>query len=126
MAGVDLSPLNLHPVSRFPVPPGTPMIAPLVQWDHSESWSVPTLEELMRSSGSQSSCSFKIDTSTDSPDHYLIGHTIDGRVIFPATGYLVLAWRALAKIEGQVYEEMPVAFEDIHIHRATILPKDSK
>merc|ERR1719445_384802 len=31
----------------------------------------------------------------DSEDHYLVGHKIDGRVLFPATGYLVLAWKAL-------------------------------
>ena len=36
---------------------------------------------------------FDIDIGTDSPDSYLEGHCIDGRVLFPATGYLVLAWR---------------------------------
>ena len=51
---------------------------------------------------------------------------IDGRVLYPATGYLVLAWRALAKLEGQVFDQMPVCFENVHIHRATILPKTGK
>jgi fatty acid synthase len=51
---------------------------------------------------------------------------LDGRVLFPATRYLQLAWRALAKISGQMYEQMPVAFENVHIHRATILPKSGR
>lgn len=52
-----------------------------------------------------------------------MGHKIDGRVLFPATGYLVLTWRALAKLQGQEYTRMPVCFSDVHIHRAVILPK---
>ena len=67
--------------------------------------------------------SFEIDASENSTDNYLVGHMIDGRVLYPATGYLVLAWRACAKLQGQVYDQMPVCFEDVHIHRATILPK---
>ena len=77
-------------------------------------------------SGSRSDFSFEIDASPESKDHYLVGHMIDGRVLYPATGYLVLAWRALAKLEGQVFDQMPVSFENVHIHRATILPKTGK
>ena len=32
----------------------------------------------------------------------------------------------LAKLEGQVFDQMPVCFENVHIHRATILPKTGK
>lgn len=63
------------------------------------------------------------DISPESTDYYLIGHCIDGRVIYPATGYLVLAWRTLVRNLGVVMEETPVTFEDVIIHRATILPK---
>ena len=66
--------------------------------------------------------SFDIDVSPDSPDHYILGHAIDGRVLYPATGYLVLAWRALARLTGKIYNETPVIFEDVKIHQATILP----
>lgn len=61
--------------------------------------------------------------SPDSPDHYLIGHCIDGRVLYPATGYLVLAWRTLARSLGVAMDEMAVTFEDVTIHQATIIPK---
>lgn len=63
------------------------------------------------------------DTSQESADSYLVGHCIDGRVLYPATGYLVLAWRTLARRLGVVMETTPVTFEDVTIHRATILPK---
>lgn len=58
-----------------------------------------------------------------SPDHYLVGHCIDGRILYPATGYLVLAWRSLAGSLGMAMEQTAVMFEDVTIHQATILPK---
>lgn len=66
------------------------------------------------------------DVSPESADHYLIGHSIDGRVLYPATGYLVLAWRTLVRSLGVVMETTPVTFEDVTIHRATILSNASK
>lgn len=58
----------------------------------------------------------------ESPDYYLIGHCIDGRVVYPATGYLVLAWRTLVRSLGVAMDTTPVTFDDVTIHRATILP----
>ena len=128
MAGANFNPLALYTPVEFPVPVGTPMLSSLLQWDHGMSWDVPTPERFISGggSGSASSCSFEIDASEESKDHYLVGHMIDGRVLYPATGYLVLAWRTLAKMSGQLYEQLPVAFENVHIHRATILPKTGK
>lgn len=63
------------------------------------------------------------DVNPESPEHYLVGHCIDGRVLYPATGYLVLAWRTLARSLGTTLEELPIMFEDVTIHQATILPK---
>lgn len=69
---------------------------------------------------------FCADMNPESPDYYMIGHCIDGRVLYPATGYLVLAWRTLMRSLGAVMEHTPVTFEDVTIHRATILPKTGK
>lgn len=97
------------------------MISPLISWDHSQEWNVAT-SDMFHASSSSSGCRFDIDMAPDSEDKFLVGHKIDGRVLFPATGYLLLAWKTLARIEGKPYEELPVSFADVDIHRATILP----
>jgi len=126
MAGADFNPLGIFSIS-YPVPTGTPTISSLVQWDHTQSWRIPELEEYAvgkSAAGGGSSCSFEIDVSPQSEEHYLIGHKIDGRLLFPGTGYLVLAWKALAKLNGQAFENMPVLMENVEIGRAVILPKE--
>lgn len=122
-----MDPLKLCNPVKFPVPKGTQMISPLVGWDHEVSWDVPAAEDFPTgTSGSHGGATYEIDISLNSPDNYLIGHTIEGRVLFPATGYLVLAWRSLAKMKGYVYNEMPVKFENVNIYRATILPSEGE
>ena len=124
---MNFDPMKLFPPVNFPVSRGTPMISPLVQWDHSQSWAVPKYDEFLSgSNGWRSEVSFEIEISPDSKDFYLVGHKIDGRVLFPATGYLVLAWKTLARMKRRFYEQMPVCFENINIHHATILPKSGE
>nr|XP_046232889.1 fatty acid synthase isoform X2 [Scatophagus argus] len=124
MNGINVDGNNLCPAVKYPVPVGTPLISPLVQWDHSQTWDVPKVEDFQScSGGSNSATIYNINTSPESPDHYLTGHCIDGRVLYPATAYLVLAWRTLVRNLGLVMETTPVNFEDVTIHRATILPK---
>lgn len=124
MNGITMDYNRLCPPVKYPVPVGTPLISPLVEWDHSQNWDVPKVEDFPSSSGGSSSATvYNIDIGPESADHYLIGHCIDGRVLYPATGYLVIAWRTLARNLGVVMETTPVTFEDVTIHRATILPK---
>ncbi|XP_068119118.1 fatty acid synthase [Hyperolius riggenbachi] len=122
--GINVQCDNIYPPVEFPVPAGTPLISPLVQWDHSQTWDVPKTEDFPAGSGGSTSATvYNIDMSPESPDIFMNGHCIDGRVLYPATGYLVLAWRTLARSLGVVMEQTPVLFEDVTIHRATILPK---
>ncbi|KAL0983890.1 hypothetical protein UPYG_G00134400 [Umbra pygmaea] len=124
MKGVNVDSKQLYPRVEYPVPAGTPLISPLVQWDHSQTWDVPKAEDFPAGSGGSTSATiYNVDMNPESPDYYMIGHCIDGRVLYPATGYLVLAWRTLMRSLGVVMETTPVTFEDITIHRATILPK---
>ncbi|NXK65451.1 FAS synthase, partial [Sylvietta virens] len=124
LTGINVLGNNLFPSVEYPVPVGTPLISPYIKWDHSQDWDVPKAEDFPAGSkGSASGSVYNIDVSPDSPDHYLIGHCIDGRVLYPATGYLVLAWRTLARSLGMAMEEMAVMFEDVTIHQATIIPK---
>ncbi|KAL6094787.1 fasn [Pungitius sinensis] len=124
MSGIGVDGNVLCPGVKYPVPVGTPLISPLVQWDHAQTWDVPKAEDFAcGSAGSNSATVYNIDINPESPDYYLIGHCIDGRVLYPATGYLVLAWRTLVRSLGVVMDRTPIAFEDVTIHRATILPK---
>ncbi|XP_042689180.1 fatty acid synthase [Centrocercus urophasianus] len=124
LTGINVLGNNLFPPAEYPVPVGTPLISPYIKWDHSQDWDVPKAEDFPSGSkGSASASVYNIDVSPDSPDHYLVGHCIDGRVLYPATGYLVLAWRTLARSLGMVMEQTAVMFEEVTIHQATILPK---
>ncbi|XP_018417291.1 PREDICTED: fatty acid synthase [Nanorana parkeri] len=124
LSGINVHCNNIYPPVEYPVPAGTPLISPLLQWDHSQTWDVPKPEDFPAGSGgSTSSTVYNVDMNPDSPDIFMSGHCIDGRVLYPATGYLVLAWRTLARSLGVVMEQTPVVFEEVTIHRATILPK---
>ncbi|RXM33832.1 Fatty acid synthase [Acipenser ruthenus] len=124
MSGIDVDCNKLYPPVEYPAPIGTPLISPHIVWDHSQTWDVPSIEHFPAGSGGSSSATvYNIDMNPESPDSYMIGHCIDGRVLYPATGYLVLAWRTLMRTLGAVMEQTPVMFEDVTIHRATILPK---
>ncbi|XP_071318722.1 fatty acid synthase [Trachinotus anak] len=124
MNGINVDSNSLCPAVKYPVPVGTPLISPLVNWDHAQTWDVPKVEDFSSGSGGSNSATvYNIEINPESPDYYLIGHCIDGRVLYPATGYLVLAWRTFLRSLGAVMENTPVTFEDVTIHRATILPK---
>ncbi|KAK6765329.1 hypothetical protein RB195_025310 [Necator americanus] len=73
------------------------------------------------------SASYHIDPfAADSKESYLLDHCIDGRVLYPFTGYLVLAWKTLAKLNGVDFQKTAVIFENINVYSATILTKPIK
>ncbi|EEC04297.1 fatty acid synthase, putative [Ixodes scapularis] len=122
--GVPLQLEPLFPRVPWPVPRGTPNVAHLVSWDHAQPpWSVVTYKDFISAEASMSDEVVELDLEAGENDGYLAGHKIDGRVLFPATGYMVLAWKFLAKRSGKPYTEVPVVFENVTLHRATILPK---
>ncbi|NXG73396.1 FAS synthase, partial [Baryphthengus martii] len=125
LTGLNVLGNNLFPLVEYPVPAGTPLISPYIKWDHSQEWKVVKAEDFAGvAKGTAAASVYNIDVNPNSPDHYLVGHCIDGRVLYPATGYLVLAWRTLAQSLGMVMEQMAVTFEEVTIHQATILPKN--
>lgn len=106
-----------RPIS-YPVGRSTPMLNSRVGWDHSQKW---ILLDVSKESSGETLVEVNLSKEGDA---YLAGHTIDGRVLFPATGYLTLAWKTFAKMKGTTHDRMPVVLENIVFHRATILPKD--
>ncbi|KAL3275414.1 hypothetical protein HHI36_020177 [Cryptolaemus montrouzieri] len=111
---------KMYPSVSYPVGRGTPMLASSVKWDHSTEWTVANFSGKGSKSGE---LVVDVDLSKD-VDQYLAGHTIDGRILFPATGYLTLVWKTFAKLRNEDFEQMPVVLEDIQFHRATIMPNE--
>lgn len=46
---------SLCPAVKYPVPAGTPLISPLVNWDHAQAWDVPKVEDFSSGSGGSNS-----------------------------------------------------------------------
>ncbi|XP_011880252.1 PREDICTED: fatty acid synthase-like, partial [Vollenhovia emeryi] len=120
MAGAQPDISKLYPSASFPVGRGTPMIGSLVRWDHSAAWDVADFQQVSERS---EECNVQIDLSKET-DAYLAGHRIDGQILFPATAYLLLVWKTLAKLRGVDFERLPVVFENVQLQRATIMPKE--
>lgn len=120
--GVQLDLTPLYPPVPFPVPRGTPSIGHLVSWDHSQQWTVVGWNDFC-TSAQVSEEVVEVDLEANEGDAYIAGHQLDGRVLFPATGYMVLAWKSLTKRCGKPFHQVPVVFEDVTLHRATIIPK---
>ncbi|XP_069677436.1 fatty acid synthase-like isoform X2 [Periplaneta americana] len=112
---------NLYPPVQYPVSRGTPMISPLIRWEHSEDWYVTSykMQEKVKS-GERT----VLVTLQDEELEYLSGHVIDGRNLFPAMGYIALVWESVGLMCGQLYTEVPVVFENVQFHRATSIPKE--
>jgi fatty acid synthase len=106
--GVNPSIENLYPKVEWPVVRGTPSISSLIKWDHNESYLVKSFPEFHCHS-TASDMHFSISLS-NTEDKYLMDHCIDGKVIFPATGYLMLAWRRLAASKCKLWSQLAVHF----------------
>lgn len=83
---MDIS--RLYSPIPFPVSRGTPMISPLVKWNHDKDWYVPfhTFDPTasLMSNGKPVVVSFD-----DEEYRYVLDCVIDGRSIFPESGFLV-------------------------------------
>lgn len=119
-AGVQPQMAKLYPPISYPVGRGTPMLNSMIKWDHSIKWDVADFSGKSSRSGESV---VEIDLSKDT-DAYLAGHAIDGRVLFPATGYLTIVWKTFAKLQGVESDKLPVVLEEVQFQRATIMPKE--
>ncbi|XP_033150589.1 fatty acid synthase [Drosophila busckii] len=117
-AGAQPQVLNLVRPITYPVGRGTPMLNSIIGWDHSQKWLVAKFGK----ETSSGETIVEVDLSKED-DAFLEGHTIDGRILFPATGYMTLAWMTFAKMRGGEFHKTPVIMEDLVFHRATILNK---
>lgn len=57
---------------------------------------------------------------------FLVDRNVDGRVLMPATSYVVTAWEAAAEAAQTPVAAFPVAFEDVAIHQAVVATHGQK
>lgn len=68
---------------------------------------------------------FDVDMSTEA-DAFLAGHQIQGRVLYPASGYMVLVWKLFAQMKQMTFDELGVVFEKVRFNRVTVLNNNCK
>jgi fatty acid synthase len=113
---------KLYPKVEFPVVRGTQSIASLVKWDHGENYFVrkwPDFYFKGTSSEMTENINLKREIKSFLPDH-----CIDGNCLFPATGYLMCAWRQMAAFKGRLWNQIPVIFEDVQFRRPVFVSQE--
>ena len=118
----------LYPKVEFPVAKGTGSISSLIRWNHHQKFHVAKYPECFRRPPCEARVKFDL---IDESDKYLAGHCVDGRILFPATGYLYLVWRSFSLTKDKVGDSplkaigeavlVPVEFRNVRLYRATIL-----
>uniref|UniRef100_A0A182RRM2 Uncharacterized protein n=1 Tax=Anopheles funestus TaxID=62324 RepID=A0A182RRM2_ANOFN len=108
--------LDLYPKVTFPVSLETPMIGPLIQWDHSVDWHVANFRT--KKLVGQVSNHYTVSLAEQ---EYIAGHCIDGRVLIPATEYLYIVWDSFTSKTGTIPNEVTVEFTEIEFLRATTI-----
>ncbi|KAL3270572.1 hypothetical protein HHI36_021109 [Cryptolaemus montrouzieri] len=112
---------NLYPVVEYPVSRGTPMISPVLKWDHSKDWYVLVYREIhsLKSEERLFTMSLK-----EEEWQFAAGHVVDGRNLFPGMGYLRVVWESLAMSLSLSDSEMIVVFENCSFKRAITINKE--
>ncbi|CAG2103550.1 unnamed protein product, partial [Medioppia subpectinata] len=108
-----------------PVSTGTRMLSPFIQWDHTKSYREIKFPDYFNFFKNRSDESYTIDFM-DVNNQYILDHCIDGKIIFPGTGYLMLAWRLLALHKKISFKEFPVEFRNVQLLRVTPVTADRK
>ncbi|CAG2103413.1 unnamed protein product [Medioppia subpectinata] len=121
--GVNLSPHKLYPLCEWPVARNTQSINSLIKWDHSSVIPRRIYPERYNR-GNAADMNVVVNCSIKEDEFYL-DHSVDGNSIFPATGYLMLAWRKLATDLGKLWHSVPVIFENVHLKRAVFLTQEN-
>lgn len=111
---------HLYPSINYPVSRGTPMINSFIEWDHSTNWKVAKFNKKSNRSG-QTIIEVNLSKLNDA---HIAGHVIGGRIMYPASGYLVSVWKVFANMCNKDFQQMPVVMENVIIHEATIIPKN--
>ncbi|KAK9875963.1 hypothetical protein WA026_011065 [Henosepilachna vigintioctopunctata] len=113
---------NLYPKVQYPVSRGTPMISNQIKWEHSENWHVMRFSDIKQTEYGEMSINV---IPKDEEWTYVTGHVIDGRNLFPATGYIDLIWETFSATKRITKSEMNIVIENCRLSRATTLQEET-
>lgn len=95
------------------------MISPIIKWNHDENYFVPYFDHF----NTYERRNICVNIS-DKGFEFLQGHIIDGKILFPGTGWLHVVWETFGMMMGIHYTKVKVVFEDVKFLRATSLAKN--
>lgn len=120
----------LYPKVALPLPSTTPSINPLIRWDHRETFKLIDTHLLDTTThGMYTMMCKNIPFHFDSrlpEDSFLLDHRIDGRNLFPATGYLMLAYSTFLKLLNKKLDDVPVEFNDVSFREMVMVSKNKE
>ncbi|KAG4073632.1 hypothetical protein HA402_000856 [Bradysia odoriphaga] len=117
--GIDIDIAKLYKTVEFPVSCGTSMISPQIKWNHTDNYLVPYFDTFSNYERRKVAINL-----SDKDFDFINGHIVDGRVLFPATGWIFLVWETFSWMNGVRLEEQAVVLHDIQLMRATMLAKN--
>ncbi|XP_038216620.1 fatty acid synthase-like [Zerene cesonia] len=112
MKGYNPKVQALYPKVEFPVSTGTPMLGHLIEWEHSEKWSVPVYVTALKKTAA--ACNFALSVHDDE-HNYLRGHVVKGKNVYPYSAALMAVWDTFAMSLNNKRKCVSVQFKDVHL-----------
>lgn len=105
---------------EYPVARNTEFLSPIFRYDYSKPRFVTKYPEYFCPSAMNRSRYSETVSLSDPNYAYFSDHSVEGLVLYPGTGYLYLAWKAIANYHEQPdILKFPIEFKQINIQRAT-------
>ena len=115
---------KLYPEVTYPLPSSTPTLSSLIKWNHTKTFSI---KPFLVNDAFQKNKNVKFYFNRREPDDaFFYDHKIDERILYPATGYLMVVWMAHAKFANTTIWEHPIEFSNVSFSRATVMDKGSE
>lgn len=110
--GVDMDVANLYPKVQFPVSRGTPMIAPLIKWNHVQNHFVPYFDPC-----NVSEHRYEPINLSDKYYEYVIDHVVGGISVIPLATWLKLVVDTYCGMFSIDIQKMKLVIENIEVFR---------
>ncbi|KAL7039188.1 hypothetical protein ACKWTF_009828 [Chironomus riparius] len=118
--GIDMDISKLYSPINFPVSRGTPMISPVIKWNHDIDHFVPLYDTY--NTFERTNMFLNIN---DKNFEFMQGNVVNGQYQFAESSFLVLVWETYSKMIDCFFEKNRVVFEDVHFTRSFPMLKNT-